>query len=241
MSGWAVIIPADRWATERLFHNESVTVAGAAGRVAPDDEVLLVADGNVVALCQAVKTDGDDLVLAYLRRAFDEPVAAADLVPASDVAAADLVPASDVAGGVAPASDVAGGVAPASDVAGGVAPAFDVAGGVAPASDVAAGMTPVSEAGPFEVEPELFRRLASALSGRGAGRAGSLPAWLVSVALPIEARTSAAAVRQFWSHVLELGPAELPTYVWPSGDELAMQAFVLGEEANQDPEEDETD
>ena len=39
----------------------------------------------------------------------------------------------------------------------------------------------------------------------------------------------------------ELGPAELPTFVWPSGDELAMQAFVLGEEANQDPEEDEED
>jgi hypothetical protein len=48
-------------------------------------------------------------------------------------------------------------------------------------------------------------------------------------------------VRQFWSHVRELGPAELPTFVWPSGDELAMQAFVLGQEANQDPEEDEDD
>jgi hypothetical protein len=38
--------------------------------------------------------------------------------------------------------------------------------------------------------------------------------------------------------VRDLGPAELPAYVWPSGDELAMQAFVLGAEANQDPEED---
>ncbi len=36
---------------------------------------------------------------------------------------------------------------------------------------------------------------------------------------------------------MELGPRELPTYVSPSDDELAMQAFVLGEEANQDPEE----
>jgi len=61
------------------------------------------------------------------------------------------------------------------------------------------------------------------------------------VALPIEAATPAEAVRQFWSHVTELGPAELPTYVWPSGDELAMQAFVLGAEANQDPEEDDDD
>jgi hypothetical protein len=39
--------------------------------------------------------------------------------------------------------------------------------------------------------------------------------------------------------VAELGPGELPAFVWPSGDELAMQAFVLGTEANQDPEEDE--
>ncbi len=65
--------------------------------------------------------------------------------------------------------------------------------------------------------------------------------WLVSVAMPIEAATPADAVRQFWSYVHELGPAELPTYVWPSGDELAMQAFVLGEVANQDPEEEDED
>ena len=34
------------------------------------------------------------------------------------------------------------------------------------------------------------------------------------------------------------GSGELPAFVSPSGDELAMQAFVLGVEANQDPEED---
>lgn len=62
--------------------------------------------------------------------------------------------------------------------------------------------------------------------------------WLVSVDLPIEAATPAEAVRLFWSYVRELGPRELPAYVSPSGDELAMQAFVLGAEANQDPEED---
>ena len=65
--------------------------------------------------------------------------------------------------------------------------------------------------------------------------------WLVSVALPIEAANQAEAVRQFWSYVAELGPAELPAFVWPSGDELAMQAFVLGVEANQDPEEEDED
>jgi hypothetical protein len=178
MAQWAVIIPADRWATERLFHHDTVTVAGGAGPVAPDDEVLLVAAGGVVALTRAAKSEDDDLVLTYLRRSFDAPVAAGEL-----------------------------------------------------------GVPEETTAGVVALQPEVFRRVAAALGG--GPRVDQQRNWLVSVAMPIEARTSADAVRQFWSHVLELGPAELPTYVWPSGDELAMQAFVLGEEANQDPEEDE--
>ena len=214
MAQWAVIIPADQWATERLYHNESLTLPGAAthdrhdgarspidaaapgewsagardrhdgarsprGGLAPDDEVLLVADDHVVALARAVKTGGDDLVLTYVRRAFDDPAPAAGLLPV----------------------------------------------------DAAAGQ-------PVEVEAPVFRRFAAALAGEpGPGT----PTWLVSLALPIEAANPADAVRQFWTHVAELGPKELPAYVWPSGDELAMQAFVLGEEANQDPEEDEDD
>ena len=173
MAQWAVVVPADQWATERLFHHDTVTVAGGAGTVALDDEVLLIADGDVVALARVAKPDGDDLVLTYLRRAFDKPVPAHDLR---------------------------------------------------------------SDVGVWPVEPAVFARLAAALGGAG-GRGGPAErkTWLVSVALPIEAATPADAVRQFWSHVLELGPVELPAYVWPSGDELAMQAFVLGEEANQDP------
>jgi hypothetical protein len=62
--------------------------------------------------------------------------------------------------------------------------------------------------------------------------------WLVSVALPIEAATPAEAVREFWSYVDQLGPRELPAFVSPARDELAMRAFVLGEPANLDPEED---
>ena len=62
--------------------------------------------------------------------------------------------------------------------------------------------------------------------------------WLVSVDLPIEAASPAEAVRLFWSYVRELGPQELPAFVSPAGDELAMQAFVLGEETNLDPEDD---
>jgi hypothetical protein len=177
MAQWAVVVAADRWATERLFQHGTLTVAGGAG-VAVDDEVLLVADGDVVALTQAVDVEDGRLVLAYLRRAFDEPV------PVDGPLVEGLPVESLVA-----------------------------------------------------VPPEQFRRLAAALGGAAADK----QSWLVSVALPIEAATPAEAVRQFWSHLLALGPAELPTYVWPYGDELAMQAFVLGEEANQDPEEEDED
>ncbi|MEU7840044.1 hypothetical protein AB0B39_03645 [Micromonospora sp. NPDC049114] len=83
------------------------------------------------------------------------------------------------------------------------------------------------------LEPAAFRALADRLGPPPARRT-----WLVSLDLPIEAGTPAEAVRLFWSYVQELGPRELPAFVSPAGDELAMQAFVLGAEANQDPEED---
>jgi hypothetical protein len=74
----------------------------------------------------------------------------------------------------------------------------------------------------------------------GAGPAeDSARTWLVSVDLPIEAPTAAEAVRQFWTYVAELGPRELPAFVSPAGDELAMQAMVSGVEVNLDPEEEE--
>ncbi len=62
--------------------------------------------------------------------------------------------------------------------------------------------------------------------------------WLVSVAIPVEADSPAEAVREFWGYVGELGPKELPAFVSPSGDELAMQAYVLDAAAHLDPEED---
>lgn len=170
MAHWAVIIPAEQWATERLFHHDTLTLASGGG-VAADDEVLLIADDRLVAVARAGKAADDRLTLTYLRRAFDASVPLDGLTLTGDVTA---------------------------------------------------------------VGDETFRRLATAL---GARPAADRP-WLVSVALPIEAATPAEAVRQFWSHVLELGPAELPAYVWPLGDELAMQVYVLGAEANQDPEED---
>ena len=63
-------------------------------------------------------------------------------------------------------------------------------------------------------------------------------AWLVSVDLPVEAESRAEAVRQFWAYVHDLGPAQLPAFVSPAGDELAMQAYLLGEPTDLDPEQD---
>jgi len=83
------------------------------------------------------------------------------------------------------------------------------------------------------LDEAVWRELADRLGPPPARRS-----WLVSLDLPIEAASPAEAVRIFWSYVQELGPRELPAFVSPSGDELAMQAFVLGVEANQDPEED---
>jgi hypothetical protein len=82
-----------------------------------------------------------------------------------------------------------------------------------------------------------YSRLAGTAT-RGEPGAAGRSEWFVSVALPIEAASRAEAVREFWSYVDKLGPRELPAYVWPRGDELAMQAFVLGAVTNLDPEED---
>jgi hypothetical protein len=98
-------------------------------------------------------------------------------------------------------------------------------------ADVVAGLT----AGLTQISPAAYDRLASLVAAQPGPRRSE---WFVTVALPIEAPTPAEAVREFWSYVDKLGPRELPALVWPRGDELAMQAFVLGEVANQDPEED---
>jgi hypothetical protein len=106
-------------------------------------------------------------------------------------------------------------------------PAGDLPAGDLPARDLPLG------ADPSPVEPAAFRAVVDRLPAR------DMRTWLVSVDLPIEADSPAEAVRRFWSYVRDLGPRELPTFVSPTDDELAMQAFVLGEQANLDPEEDE--
>jgi hypothetical protein len=174
MAQWAVIIPAERWATERLFQHETLSVPGLSaapadgGRPAAGDDVVLVTGDEQQAVALGRFTAEGEI--AYTGRA-DEPVPVDDLKLTEQVTAVDA---------------------------------------------------------------ETFAGLAARL-----GETRERRPWLVSVAMPIEADSPADAVRQFWSYVAELGPAELPAFVWPSGDELAMQAFVLGVEANQDPEEDE--
>lgn len=84
-----------------------------------------------------------------------------------------------------------------------------------------------------QLDPVTFRRYADRVQPPPANKA-----WLVSVDLPIEAGTPAEAVRRFWSYVMELGPRELPAFVSPTGNELAMTAYVMGEETSLDPEED---
>ena len=62
--------------------------------------------------------------------------------------------------------------------------------------------------------------------------------WLVSITLPIEAASPVEAVREFWAYVDSLGPGELPAFVSPAADELAMRAYVMDREAALDPEDD---
>ena len=62
--------------------------------------------------------------------------------------------------------------------------------------------------------------------------------WLVSVSMPIEAESEGAAAAEFWRYVSELGRENLPVFVSPVNDELAMNAYVDGEPAGHDPEED---
>lgn len=169
MAQWAVIIPADRWATERLFHSETLTLPDPdpAGPHEGDEAVLVAGEEPQAVALGRFRSATE---IAYTRRSFDEPASLGNL-------------------------------------------------------ELTEPLTPLA--------PDAYRDVAARL---GADR--DRRTWLVSVDMPIEAAGPAEAVRQFWSYIRELGPAELPTFVWPSGDELAMQAFVLGQEANQDPEED---
>jgi hypothetical protein len=200
MAHWAVVVPVERYAAERLFLHETLELTGLDGPLpAAGDEVALVAGaaepvvfalGRVLAV-GADDTDPDDpgageppasLDIAYTHRLFDAPL---------------------------PADGLTGG-----------------AGGLR------------VKAGAHPVEADRFAALADKAGAEHRTDAAKRE-WLVGLYLPIEAATQAEAVRAFWTYTLQLGPRELPAFVSPAGDELAMQAYVLGEVANLDPEEDE--
>jgi len=230
MAQWAVIIPEARLRAERLFHHDTLELPPPPSpRPTAGDEVLVVATGEpaprIVALGR-VALSGDHADADPTRR----PQAAASDGP---------IAGGDVGGGA-----VAGGPGVAGGVEDGPVEDADAAdeGSAAPlavaytrrAFDAPAVAAELALHGPVTaVDSQTFAVLAARVAPTPDTRT-----WLVSLDLPIEAPTPAEAVRVFWSYVMELGPAELPAFVSPSGDELAMQAFVLGEEANQDPEGD---
>lgn len=187
---WAVVVPAERYAAERLFLHETLELTGVDGPLpAAGDGVALVAgtaEPVVFALGRVLAWPADEspddpgsdetlaaLAIEYTHRLFDSPLPASDL---------------------------------------------GVAAGVAPI-DAGQFAALVDKAGP-EQRVDVAKR-----------------EWLVGLYLPIEAASPAEAVRAFWTYTLQLGPRELPAFVSPLGDELSMQAYVLGELANLDPEE----
>ncbi len=98
----------------------------------------------------------------------------------------------------------------------------------------AAGAEADAPVGAVPISPAEFQRVAVATRPVPVARRD----WMVSLDLPIEASSPAEAVRIFWDYVRTLGPSELPAFVWPRGDELAMRPYVLGSEHEMDPEED---
>jgi hypothetical protein len=91
--------------------------------------------------------------------------------------------------------------------------------------------------GLYPAGADMFRALAARAVARPAGAGGGNRAWLVSLDLPIEAATAAEAVRTFWTYAFRLGPQELPTFVSPADDELAMQPYLLDTPTTLDPED----
>jgi hypothetical protein len=193
MAHWAVVVPVERYAAERLFLHETLELTGLDGPLpAVDDEVALVAGATepvLFALGRVVARGGDSddpddpgsdeavtaLDIRYTHRLFDAPL---------------------------PADGLAG-----------------------------------DGPGAHPIEAERFAALSDKV-GAEHRVDGAKREWLVGLYLPIEAASQAEAVRAFWTYTLQLGPRELPAYVSPLGDELAMQAYVLGEVANLDPESD---
>lgn len=209
-AAWAVLIPADRYEAERLYHHDTLELTG----LEPPVTTPAGSAAGPITAPTGVGPNGNR------PRAGDEVL---------------------VLGGDPPQVVALGRIGPGRN--GSVGDPDDPqpaeSGSLVVTYTRRAFDEPVPADGLFldgpvtAVEPATYRRLAARVRPPGDTRS-----WLVSLDLPIEAASPAEAVRQFWSYVMELGPRELPAFISPYGDELAMQAFVLGVEANQDPEED---
>lgn len=202
-TAWAVLIPADRYEAERLFHHETLELTGLE-----PPATVLAAPAEAAGRTGRRPHPGDDVL-----------VLGGD--PPQVVALGRIGPARPEA---APDPDDPQSTETGSLVVTYTRRAFDEP---VPADGL------VLDGPVTPVDPADYQRLAARVRPPGDVRS-----WLVSLDLPIEATSPAEAVRQFWSYVMELGPRELPAFIAPYGNELAMQAFVLGVEANQDPEGD---
>jgi hypothetical protein len=258
MRCWAAIVSEEMFAGERLYAFDSLvlseashTSTGAPGNgdscdVAPDS----VGRDNVVPDNLAPDNVAPDNVAPdNLARDSVAPGNSAPDSVATDNSAPDSVAHDNVApGGVSPGDVVALVVAGEPPLLFGlgrirerhaakeelaIAYTDRLFDDPLPVGDLPLG--PVEE-GLTELDPSLYARLAGRVSTQRRVDADRSQ-WLVSVTLPIEAGSRSEAVREFWTYLAKLGPRELPAFVWPQGDELAMQAFVRGEETNLDPEE----
>lgn len=242
-----VAVPVDRYRWERLYQQDRLELP--AGAMTAGDEVVLAAPDAGGAVVFGVAR-----VLAAPPRPDTDPVPAGD--GAAHTAAGGNVGNAEVgdeardaaAGGGAGDAAAGGGVGDALD--GGTATASGSAGGVVLAEYVRRLVdrpVPVDEAGcgdlvepaargPVPLPAERYERLLERI-GPAPDPVAPKQSWMVSLDLPIEAASAAEAVRVFWTYVRQLGPAELPVFVSPRGDELAMRPYVLGAEHEMDPEE----
>jgi hypothetical protein len=247
MADWALVVPAERYAAERLFHHEAIEFEAVEFEAVEFEAVEMT---TVEMTTVEIRAVGSGAVEFGAGSGAAGPGSAGPGSAGFRQADSAPVPGDRVV-------LIAGGDDP---VVFGLGRVCGPAPGTDPDPD-----DPQATDSPGTIDVEYTHRLFDApvpagelVDGRAAG-VYALPAgawealaervgaehrvdaakrtWLVSLDLPIEAGTPAEAVRMFWSYVRELGPRELPAFVSPSDDELAMQAFVLGAETNLDPEE----
>ncbi|GAA4247105.1 hypothetical protein [Dactylosporangium darangshiense] len=216
MAKWVVVVSGEQYESERLYGGEALSIAG--GRFTAGDEALLVAAVSPAVVFGLARAEGGDR-LRYTVNRLDAPLPAGGVlasIPTRPAAPSSAAAETGEATGLGEAGEP----------------------GKARETEEAGEAEGVAQVGAWVLGEEAYQAIARRAVADESKSGRERRTWLVSVDMPIEAASPGDAVRAFWSYVRELGPAELPAFVWPAGDELAMQAYVLGAEANQDPEED---